>query len=278
MLGGPGSYRAIRRFGVEQKGSIRPVDNCTENGLNLVTGSRDKVTLIRPDSPARVCACYAREQMEWQEDLLRRGRWEADHGTAVQGVPDPYIHGNDDVKKAFRRIPNAAVGLMVVAVLNPDTMRAEFFILPSFVFGSISAVMSWNRIPAAYTHFARRVLAVPSTAYVDDFQVGGPVYDQVSSQAAQSELLDVIGLGFDAAKHESGVQVSVNLGVESDFRLVHSEMPAVLLGVTDERKTKLAAVVTEILRAGVITHATALRLYGKARWTVSSYKQREILG
>mmetsp|Transcript_60526 Transcript_60526/g.107234 ORF Transcript_60526/g.107234 Transcript_60526/m.107234 type:complete len:158 (+) Transcript_60526:1-474(+) len=157
-------------------------------------------------------------------------------------------------------------------------MRAEFFILPSFVFGSISAVMSWNRIPAAYTHFARRVLAVPSTAYVDDFQVGGPVYDQVSSQAAQSELLDVIGLGFDAAKHESGVQVSVNLGVESDFRLVHSEMPAVLLGVTDERKTKLAAVVTEILRAGVITHATALRLYGKARWTVSSYKQREILG
>lgn len=74
MIDGPGTYRAIRRFGVEQKGSIRPVDNCTENGLNLVTGSRDKVTLIRPDCPARVCACYAREQMAWQDELVSQGR------------------------------------------------------------------------------------------------------------------------------------------------------------------------------------------------------------
>lgn len=268
MLKGSGSYRVIRRFGVEQKGSIRPVDNCTENGLNLVTGSGDKVTLIRPDSPARVCACFAREQLAWQEELQRQGRWEEEGGTAVDGVPDPYIHGNDDVKKAFRRIPNAAVGLMVVGVLNPLSLRAEFFVLPSFVFGSISAVMSWNRVPAAYTHFARRLLAVPSTAYVDDFQVGGPVYDQESSQASQSSMLDIIGLGFDSSKHEDGVQVSVNLGVESDFSLVNSRSPSVLLGVTDERKAKLAVVVAEILRDGVISHALALRLYGKARWTV----------
>mmetsp|Transcript_14103 Transcript_14103/g.29838 ORF Transcript_14103/g.29838 Transcript_14103/m.29838 type:complete len:257 (-) Transcript_14103:52-822(-) len=157
---------------------------------------------------------------------------------------------------------------MVVAVLNPSSVRAEFFVLPSFVFGSISAVMSWNRVPAAYTHFARRLLAVPSTAYVDDFQIGGPAYDQPSAQEAQSAMLDVIGLGFDESKHEGGTQVSVNLGVESDFRLVHSGSPAVLLGVTDERKAKLAAVVAEVLREGVISHALALRLYGKARWTV----------
>jgi len=42
----------------------------------------------------------------------------------------------------------------------------------------------------------------------------------------------------------------------------------VLLGVTDERKAKLAAVVAEVLRGGTISHALALRLYGKARWTV----------
>ncbi|KAL1495392.1 hypothetical protein AB1Y20_016761 [Prymnesium parvum] len=206
--------------------------------------------------------------MEWQAELVRRGCWESQRGTAVAGVPDPYLHGNDDVKKAFRRIPNAAVGLMVVAVLNPCTLRAEFFILPSFVFGSISAVMSWNRVPAAYTHFARRILAVPSTSYVDDFQIGGPAYDQASAQEAQSIMLDVIGLGFDESKHVGGETTSVNLGVESDFSLAHTREPVALLGVTDERKAKLAAVVAEILREGVITHALALRLYGKARWTV----------
>eukprot|EP00327_Prymnesium_parvum_P044365 CAMPEP_0205856092 /NCGR_PEP_ID=MMETSP1083-20121108/2944_1 /ASSEMBLY_ACC=CAM_ASM_000430 /TAXON_ID=97485 /ORGANISM="Prymnesium parvum, Strain Texoma1" /LENGTH=106 /DNA_ID=CAMNT_0053217491 /DNA_START=340 /DNA_END=657 /DNA_ORIENTATION=+ len=81
-------------------------------------------------------------------------------------------------------------------------------------------------------------------------------------------MLEIIGLGFDESKHESGAQVSVNLGVETDFRLAHSLGPAVLLGVTAERKAKLAAVVEDVLRGGVITHATALRLYGKARWTV----------
>ncbi|KAL1520677.1 hypothetical protein AB1Y20_022246 [Prymnesium parvum] len=215
-----------------------------------------------------VLSCYAREQATWQDELMRHGRWEAERGTAVAGVPDSYVHGNDDVKKAFRRIPNAAVGLMVVGVLNPLSLRAEFFVLPSFVFGSISAVMSWNRVPAAYTHFARRLLAVPSTAYVDDFQVGGPWYDQGSSQQSQSDMLDIIGLGFDASKHEDGTRTSVNLGVESDFSLVSSLAPAVLLGVTNERKAKLAVVVEEILCAGVISHALALRLYGKARWTV----------
>ncbi|KAL1526088.1 hypothetical protein AB1Y20_014817 [Prymnesium parvum] len=94
------------------------------------------------------------------------------------------------------------------------------------------------------------------------------LYDQPSAQESQAMLLDIIGLGFDESKHEGGAQVSVNLGVESDFSLVHSLEPAVLLGVTAERKVKLAAVVAEVLRGGVISHALALRLYGKARWTV----------
>ncbi|KAL1521615.1 hypothetical protein AB1Y20_021274 [Prymnesium parvum] len=50
--------------------------------------------------------------------------------------------------------------------------------------------------------------------------------------------------------------------------MVNSASPVVLLGVTDERKRKLAVVVEEILCGGTISHAHALRLYGKARWTV----------
>jgi hypothetical protein len=182
-LDGPGSWRAIRRFGVLQKGKIRPVDDGAENGMNSITGPWDKLALIRPDSPALVCAAYARAQMRWQDELVRRGLWEARHGSAQLDVLDAYGHGSEDVKKAYRRVPCRCPGLMIVCVFSPQTMQAEYFILPSFVFGYYSAVLAWNRVTALYTHCVRRLLAVPATGYYDDFQVGGPKYDQPSAQS-----------------------------------------------------------------------------------------------
>ena len=42
-----------------------------------------------------------------------------------------------------------------------------------------------------------------NTAYYDDFQTGGPAYDQPSAQWAQDQLLTaMLGLGFDVAKHD----------------------------------------------------------------------------
>jgi len=58
-LRGPGTWRSMRRFGVEQKGKIRPCDDGSENGINSITGTLDKLSLIRPDSPAHVAAALA---------------------------------------------------------------------------------------------------------------------------------------------------------------------------------------------------------------------------
>ena len=276
-LRGPGSWRAMRRFGVLQKGKIRPVDDGSENGLNSITGTLDKLSLIRPDSPAQVCAAYARAQMRWQDGLHRQGLWETCHGTAQFNVVDAYMHGSEDTKKAFRRIPCRFPGLMVVCVFNPREMRPEYFFLPSFVFGCYAAVLGWNRVTALYTHCVRRLLAVPATGYVDDFQVGGPFYDQPSAQASFAPFIGMFGPGFDEAKHVTGEMPAVNLGVLSDFSQVPTRA-VVTLGVTDERKEKLRVMIRGIFNDRTIRHAQATKLFGKARFALCPIFGRVGLG
>lgn len=274
---GPGSWRAIRRFGVLQKGKIRPVDDGAENGVNSITGTTDKLSLIRPDSPAHVCAAYARAQMRWQDDLIRRGLWESLRGSAQRDVVDAYAHGSDDTKKAYRRVPCRCPGLMVICVFNPLTLQPEYFILPSFVFGYYSAVLAWNRVTALYNHCARRLIAVPATGYYDDFQIGGPRYDQPSAQQCFGSLVDMLGPGFDDAKHVTLDMPAVNLGVLTDFSQV-STRAVVTLGVTDERKSKLRDMVHGVFGERSIRHAQATKLFGKSRFALCPIFGRAGLG
>ena len=177
-----GQWRALRRFGIYQKDKWRPIDDATEAGFRGVTGSNEKISLIRPDSPARIAAAFHAAQMRWQDRLDRKGTWNARHGTAVRGVSDRYQHGKEDVRKAFRRL--CARNAWVVCVYNPITRRAGFLIIPSFIFGALSAVYGWIRLASLYSNSARRLLAVATTDYFDDFQFGGPSYDQPSAQTS----------------------------------------------------------------------------------------------
>ena len=98
---GKGQWRALRRFGIFQKNKWRPIDDATEAGFNGMTGSDEKITLIRADSPAPICAAFARSQMQWQERLAASGKWESSHGSAVWDTPDAYEHGKEDARKGL---------------------------------------------------------------------------------------------------------------------------------------------------------------------------------
>lgn len=265
-LKGRGSWRAARRFCIFQGGKWRPIDDMSENGMNSITGSTDKLTLIRADAPLLLSQQFAHEKREWEDRLARRGRWLQQRGSASWRVPDAYGQGIDDVKKAFRRVANADPGLMVVCVFNPISAAAEFFLLPSFVFGCYSAVLAWNRVSAAYTHVSRRLIACPSLAYFDDFPTGTPYFDAGSAQQSQSTLFDLFRLGFAPAKHVPWATTSVALGVQSDWSSIAAGV--VTVGVTEERRQKLRVTIRDVLGSGVLTHAAAVKVFGKSRWVL----------
>eukprot|EP00962_Isochrysis_galbana_P061844 scaffold46202_cov225-Isochrysis_galbana.AAC.1 len=53
---GPGMWRAIRRFGVWQKGKCRACDNCAESGHNDATIMEESLVCDTADFPARAAA------------------------------------------------------------------------------------------------------------------------------------------------------------------------------------------------------------------------------
>jgi hypothetical protein len=260
-----GQVRAARRFGTWQKGALRPIDDASESGENDITGSTDKLTLIRADTPVQVARAFALARRSWEQELKRQGRWGRDRGSAVSGELEAFEEAQDDCKKAFRRCPVANV--MVVCVYNPVTRRSEFIVLPCFIFGCYSAVHGWNRYSHFATHCGRRLALVATTGYYDDFQIYGPPWYCAHAQAAFGSLLEPL-IGFDAAKHVLSDQRPVTLGVRCDF----SRVPlngAIWMEVTEERKLKLMMTLDELLGGrAYITHSVASKLYGKARFVI----------
>ena len=260
LVNGAENLRALRRFGRPMRdGSTRAIDDGTENKLNSIFGGPDKLSLPPADAPARICRQYHRE---WR----RQNR-------EVQA----FEYGLDDVKKAFRRIPVMWCGLSAVLVWDPVRRRAVGFLLPGFNFGTLSAVMAWNRVPAHLCHAARRLLAVPTVGYYDDFGVGGAACERGSGLWALGRLNQHY-FGFAPKKHVpmtqgytvtgSEVQPLAPLGVMHDFRSTPNT-GHVLVGVTQERKDKVCALIDELLEIRRATKADCSTLFGKCRFVFS---------
>lgn len=200
-----------------------------------------------------------------EDRLIATGQWSERHGSAELNTPDAYVHGKEDVRKAFRRL--CARDVWVACVYNPVTRRAGFIIIPSFIFGALSAVYGWNRLSCLYTNAARRLLAVACTDYFDDYQIGSPRYDQRSAETSMVEFVVMLGPDFDIRKRVQGNQIADNLGVDTDFSRVPLTA-TVTIGVTKDRKEKLRLLLRGHFSDRIITRPNSQKLFGSARWVV----------
>ena len=153
--------------------------------------------------PVQVARAFADARLRREQELKRQQRWEQSRGSAQAGEREAFEEGQDDCKKAFRRCPVEHV--MVVCVYNPVNRRAEFIILPCFIFGCYAAVHGWNRYSHFVTHCGRRLALVATTGYYDDFQIYGPPWYCRHAQRALGKLLGPL-IGFDPAKHQAADQ------------------------------------------------------------------------
>eukprot|EP00965_Chrysotila_dentata_P077791 2566103-Pleurochrysis_carterae.AAC.1 len=72
--------------------------------------------------------------------------------------------------------------------------------MPGFNFGLKSAVNGFNRVPHCAVQVARRLLAICTAHYFDDFPVAEPDFAGASGQEALTELLEMIGFPLAPAK------------------------------------------------------------------------------
>ena len=246
---GPGTYRAMIRFGVLQNAKIRACDNARASLHNDGTTTFEKLVCEGADFPARACLLFA----QLARDL---------------GVDMPTMAGGtDDLADAYRHVPTNAPNMTVVVLPDPSTGEPKYFTLPGFNFGLRAAVPQFNRFPELMTAVARRMLDVVCSHYFDDYVVVEPLRSARHAQHCLATLHRLVGFPFAAAKHVKATGVFVFLGVQSDLTRAH--LGAVTLAVTKRRVDSILTRIEETLADGRLPHAAAASLCGKLQFTLS---------
>ena len=164
-----GCWIPSKRFGVRQGGKIRAVDDFSEFLINMSVTSTEKLALYGIDevvNTARAFMCssflhvsadgtYA---VDWNSDPSK-GPWLALKGRAL------------DLKAAYKQLARhpCDAWASILAVWNPSKELVEYYESVALPFGSVSAVMCFNRMARALRIIMAELFLVVNTNFFDDF-------------------------------------------------------------------------------------------------------------
>jgi hypothetical protein len=150
----------------------------------------------------------------------------------------------------------------VVAIWNPHAKVVEFFVLRGLPFGSAAAVLQFNRYPQFMAYFLAAFFGVCCASYYDDYDVAEPLYSVHFSQYLLWRLHAKCGFLLDKEKHvRASVQGNAFLGIITDFTSFCDG--AIYMRISESRKTKVLAMLHNVLQTKTLTSAQASSLRGK---------------
>ena len=246
----PGGYWPSRRFGVAQRGEVRPCDDFSESQMNGTVSSDETVASDGADFPA------------WMAELFYS-----------LGVRSSIRGGCDDWKKAYRQLPVWDPSHSVVAQWDPVARRVVYFVVKGHCFGAYSAVNSFNAVSKFLTYAARCLFAAVCGNYYDDHVVVEPAFAGCSAQEALLALAAACGFVFDVAdapvgKHVSMRPLFVYLGIRHDLSRCGEGL--VFLRIVEARRVALVTDLRNILKRGSLSPGAASSLRGKLYFAVTT--------
>ena len=258
ILGGREAWRCSMRFGVWQKGKLRPCDNCRDSLHNAATSLFERLVTDTADFPARAAALFA--------ELVG------------EAASFSMLLGTEDIEAAYRRMPCSQPWYTIFAQLDPSTGRVFFFRLQGFNFGLKSAVIQFNRLAEFICRASVRLLPVVGSHFFDDFAICEPSF-AAGGQFFLREFSALLGFPFSGAnvgddKSSLAALVNTYLGVVHDFSSF-STSRLVRCSVSSARVEGIAEAIDAILAAGSFDGSRgAAKLCGQLQFSVcwSAYR------
>ena len=243
----PGGFWPSRRFGVLQKGSVRPCDDCKDSSINDCVSVHESVVSDGAEFPATI----------------------ADLFFSILGSSTELAGGCDDWKKAYRQLPVDDPSVSVVATWDPTAKVVRYFITRGHCFGAVAAVNSFNALASFLTGSARRLFGACCGNYFDDHITVEPTFAGESAQVALLSLASDLGFLFDLdEKHQKMAREFVYLGVSNDLRRTSEGI--VLLKVLPARRKMLIQSCREFLEVDRMSPAEASSIRGKLFFAATS--------
>ena len=231
---------ASPRFGLMQKGKLRPIDNFSASHVNSATGLRDK---LQVDSIDEICAMIK----AWAQRSCGR----------TQLVGRSY-----DLKKAYRQIGISSDHLKFswICVWCPADTAPRLFRMDSMPFGATASVGAFLRLSQALKCLGISQAALVWSSFYDDFVCVCPAAASKQVDRMIRLMFQALGwrLSTDEAKDHAFSTKFQALGVEFDLSSMDQGFFSV--GNTESRKAELGDRINDILAADLLSVAEATSL------------------
>ena len=209
----------VRRFGVEQRGKLRPIDDFCENQLNSAFTTVDKISLRTLDhmlwAALMVCRhCLYNRDMDFvmKDGTRLKGPvhtdWHGDSGMKVTAL---------DLRSAYKQLPlnEADMNKAVVTILNPTTGHPEFFLMNTLPFGAAASVLHFNRVSNLLWAIGCK-LGIVWSSYYDDFPLLCHHGLEQSTLGAAKAMFNILGFDYAEDKLRDPDDKAEILGIELD--------------------------------------------------------------
>ena len=241
----------VRRFCVEQKGKLRPIDDFCENRVNQAFSSVDKISLKTMDHITWAVLVICKHAIHNHEmDFVLKS------GERLRGkVHEDWTGGCSlsattlDLQSAYKQLPlhEADVNKAVVTLRDPACNVARHFTMCTLPFGASASVLHFNRV-STLLWAVGCYLNIVWSSYFDDYPVLCPEGREKSTLGSAKTLLGLLGFNYSSEKLKDPSPRSEMLGVELD--LTESKMGCVSIGNKQDRIADISATLDKIILDG----------------------------
>ncbi|CAE7409333.1 DNA (cytosine-5)-methyltransferase 3A [Symbiodinium microadriaticum] len=179
---------------------------------------------------------------------------------------EPHV-GTEDMKAAYRQLPNdpdEQTGLFI-AFYDPNDHQVKYVHLRAHPFGLSAAVLNFNRVPCLSTAVVRRLAAVATCNYFDDFGVLDFVCARGSGVSFLREAHNLMGLVLDAVKQGPMATQRHFLGILLDLTAALDKQ-ILRINLKVGLREALRADIQVMLDQDQCTAAEAAKLRGRLTW------------
>ena len=258
----------VRRFAVEQKGKVRPIDNLKESMLNQTFGSFEKIEL-RAMEHVLWCLVVLSKCLKVGGEVV----FSLSNGSELRG----YVHRDwmdrppevkatcIDLKSAYKQLalhPDE-YRRTVVSLWNVDAIRPSCFLMRTLPFGASASVHHFLRI-SYFIHAVGLETGLCWGAYFDDFRTLTHIYNEASTRATALGILDLMGFKCSLDKLEEFSPQAEMLGVELDLKSFHDGK--IIVKNKESRVAEMIECIDRIFESGFIESDEIPSALGKMQY------------
>ena len=264
-----GCWMPVRRFGIQQSGKLRVIDDFTENGTNAAYGAQEKLDLRTLDHLVWSAATLAKYVWHFKHVELKLKSGEKLRGPLHAGWKVDKIKGivskTIDLKSAYKQlaIHPSDRKRAVVMVKDGSNDKPVGFVCSVLPFGAAAAVMAFNRV----SRLLWRVLIeakVLCGAYFDDYPLLDFGVSASSADGTAKAIFKLLGFMVSVDKDVEFSDTTTMLGVSLDTR--EAAGGVIKVANKTERVEALSKSIDDVVKNGKITSSEVPRTFGRLQF------------